>query len=356
MARRGDVDLDRHRDVARHRLDGEVEEQLLEQTAVLHAGGLADEVDRDLGAHGDVAADADEVDVHELAPGGVALDLPGEREHVVAVDLEGDQRVGAALAGEDVLQLAGRDGDRDGVGAEAVDDGGDLALTAQAAGGRRAQLGARLGGESDVRHGDAKAFEPGFQRRTAPEHAPGRSDAGRRDRRSLDVVAAEDLADAGVLEDGVERLGDDRGDREHREAVEVLVVGDRQRVGDDHLAHGRVLQPVDGRARQQRRGWRRSDTRVRTPLHEQLGGADDGAGGVDHVVDEHADAAVDLADDLGRPRRRCACPSGRRLSMNARSASMSCSPRQFAKRRASLPPPASGDDDRDARPRPARRR
>ena len=43
-----------------------------------------------------------------VAPGRVALDLAGEREHVVAVDLERDQRVGAALAGEDVLQLAGR--------------------------------------------------------------------------------------------------------------------------------------------------------------------------------------------------------------------------------------------------------
>ena len=39
------------------------------------------EVDRDLGAHRDVAADADEVDVHQLAPRGVAVDLAGEREH-----------------------------------------------------------------------------------------------------------------------------------------------------------------------------------------------------------------------------------------------------------------------------------
>ena len=64
-------------------------------------------MERDLGAHRDVAADADEVDVHELAPGRVALDLAGEREHVVAVELEGDQRVGAALAGEDVLRARG---------------------------------------------------------------------------------------------------------------------------------------------------------------------------------------------------------------------------------------------------------
>ena len=116
--------------------------------AVLHAVGLADEVERDLGAHRDVAADADEVDVHELAPGGVALDLAGEREHVVAVDVEVDQRVGAALAGQDVLQLAGRDGDGDRVVAEAVDDGRDLALPAEAArpGGSRARSAARRRG------------------------------------------------------------------------------------------------------------------------------------------------------------------------------------------------------------------
>ena len=71
--------------------------------------------------------------MHELAPGGVALDLAGEREHVVAVDVEVDQRVGAALAGEDVLQLASGHGDADRVVAEAVDDGGHLALTAQSA-------------------------------------------------------------------------------------------------------------------------------------------------------------------------------------------------------------------------------
>ena len=44
------------------------------------------------------------------------------------------------------------------VGAEAVDDGGDLALPAEAAGGARPQLGARLGGEGDVRHGETGPF------------------------------------------------------------------------------------------------------------------------------------------------------------------------------------------------------
>ena len=142
MARRGDVDLDRRPGCCPACASTvSVEEQLLEQAAVLHAGGLAVEVERDLGAHRDVAADADEVDVHQLAPGGVALDLAGEGERALAVDVEGDQRVGARLAGEDVLQLAGGHGDGDGVGAEAVDDG--RAPCPRGGGGRRGGSRAR---------------------------------------------------------------------------------------------------------------------------------------------------------------------------------------------------------------------
>src|SRR4029079_2258626 len=129
------VDLDRHRDVAGHGLHGELEQELLEPAAVPDARRLAEQVDGDLGAHRDVPTDADEVDVHQLTAGGVAVDLPGEGEHALAVDVQGDQRVGAALTGQDVLELAGRDGDRDRVGAEPVDDGRHLALPAQAARG-----------------------------------------------------------------------------------------------------------------------------------------------------------------------------------------------------------------------------
>ena len=110
--------------------------------------GLAGEVDRDLGGHGDVAADPDEVDVDEVAPQRVALDLAGEGEDVVAVDLERDQRVDAAVALEDVLELTGGDGDVDGVGAEAVDDRGNHAVAPEPSGGAGAEVGARLGDES----------------------------------------------------------------------------------------------------------------------------------------------------------------------------------------------------------------
>ena len=90
----------------------------------------------------------------ELAARRVAVDLSGERENAVAVDVEADQCVGAALAGEDVLQLAGGNGDRHGVGAEAVDDRRDFALTAQAARRTGPQRLARFGGEGDVGHGE----------------------------------------------------------------------------------------------------------------------------------------------------------------------------------------------------------
>ena len=86
-----------------------------------------------------------------------------------------------------------------------------------------------------------------------------------------------------------------------RRVVEALLVGDRQRVGDDDLADRAVLQPVDGRARQQ--AVRRRDVHVgRAAVDQQVRGAHDGARGVDHVVDDDARAALDVADDLGRDR------------------------------------------------------
>src|SRR5439155_11279949 len=141
-----DVVLDRHRDVARHRLDRQREELLLEEATVAYADRLAGEVDGDLGGDGDVAPDADEVDVHEVAAGRVPLDLPREGEDALAVDLERDQGVGPALARQDVCQLPGRHRHRPGVGAEAVDHRGNEALAPQPPGRppvRRAHRGWR---------------------------------------------------------------------------------------------------------------------------------------------------------------------------------------------------------------------
>src|SRR5215208_501247 len=68
--------------------------------------------------------------------------------------------------------------------------------------------------------------------------------------RASDVVAAEDVADRGVREHGVECLGDDRSDREHREVVELLLARDRKRVREHHLADRGIGKALDGRARQ----------------------------------------------------------------------------------------------------------
>src|SRR5438552_1191795 len=106
-----------------------------------------------------------------------------------------------------------------------------------------------------------------------------------------DVVAAEDVADRRVREDSVERFGDDRGDREHREFVELLLARDRQRVRQHDLADRGVCKPLDGWARQHTVAG--GDIDVRRPAcGQQLGRARDRAGGVDHVVDENARAVL----------------------------------------------------------------
>ena len=145
---RRDVVLDPGRDVLRLGLDRQREDELLDDAAVAHAGGLAGEVEADLRRHGHVGAHPHEVDVDEVAAGRVALHLPGQRQGLVAVDLERDQRVRAL--GEDVRELARRHRDGQRVGPQAVDDGGNLARTAQPPGRAGAALGPRLSGESDV--------------------------------------------------------------------------------------------------------------------------------------------------------------------------------------------------------------
>ena len=59
-------------------------------------GGLADEVDRDVDGDLLALADDDEVDVLELALDRVDLDLLGQRQLGLAVDVELEQGVGAA--------------------------------------------------------------------------------------------------------------------------------------------------------------------------------------------------------------------------------------------------------------------
>ena len=82
----------------------------------------------------------------------VDLDLLGQRELGVAVDVELEQRVRAAVL-EGHHRLVARQGDVDRVVAVAVDDGGDLVLAADPASGALAELGALLGGDLLGGHG-----------------------------------------------------------------------------------------------------------------------------------------------------------------------------------------------------------
>ena len=112
--------------------------------------GLADQVDGDLDGDLLAAAHDDEVDVLEEALDRVALDGLGQGQLVGPSMLEREQGV-LRLEREHQLVAGQRDVPR--VGAVAVEDGGDLAGPADAAGGALAELGAGLGGDTDLGHG-----------------------------------------------------------------------------------------------------------------------------------------------------------------------------------------------------------
>ena len=95
---RGHVVLDLGRELTRQALDRERVHELLEHAALRDTFGLAEQVQAHLGLNRLVGAHPHEVDVDERALHGVALHLAGERELVLAVDLERDQRVGTGLA------------------------------------------------------------------------------------------------------------------------------------------------------------------------------------------------------------------------------------------------------------------
>src|SRR4051812_44355257 len=102
-----------------------------------------------------------------------------------------------------------------------------------------------------------------------------------------EVLAAEDVADGGVLEDGVDRPGEDAGDGQHLELVDLLLRGDRDRVGHDHARELAVLQAIRGWVRQQGMGGHAPDVGGALLL-EDVGRRADRAARVDHVIDHDA--------------------------------------------------------------------
>ena len=132
---------------------------------------LADDDDRDLDGGLLAAADEEQVDVLVGALERVALHGLGEGELLLAVQHDGQQGVGAAVA-QRRGELAGRQRQVDDVLAVPVQDGGDAAGAAGAAGAALAELGAGLGFEAEVSHGDVllKRWIGSAGRRTSAAH------------------------------------------------------------------------------------------------------------------------------------------------------------------------------------------
>src|SRR5205807_6698374 len=120
---------------------------------LVHLGGLAHQVDGDLGRDDLVAAHDHEVDVVDGALHRMTLEVAGHGQMGFAVDVHGDQGVEAGVAGEGVAQLAAVDGQGHRVGAVAVQHGRHLAGGAQAARGPATDGSTDLCGECDFFHG-----------------------------------------------------------------------------------------------------------------------------------------------------------------------------------------------------------
>src|SRR6478609_6546647 len=129
-------------------------------------GRLAHDRDRDLDLDLLAAADDQQVDVLDDVLDRVALDVLGQGQDRLAVDLDLEQRVRGALDREH--GLVAREGDVDRLGAVPVQDGRDLVGATQAAGGALAELGAGGGGELDLGHGDSWGAEKGDGERWWP--------------------------------------------------------------------------------------------------------------------------------------------------------------------------------------------
>src|SRR5665648_520317 len=124
-----DRDLDVVRDVSG--LDGQLHRVVLDRDDRLD-GGDSHEVDRHVNVDLLALANDDEVDVLDDRPDRVALDVLGQGQVVLAVDLDGEQDVGDL---EGHHRLVARQADVDRVGAMAIHDGGDVVRAPDGAGG-----------------------------------------------------------------------------------------------------------------------------------------------------------------------------------------------------------------------------
>ena len=95
----------------------------------------------------------------------------------------------------------------------------------------------------------------------------------------------------------MDRLGEDVGDREHRDALRLPEGIDRHGVRDDDAVERTLLDPLDRRRREDAVSRARVDL-LRAALLQELRARDERACGVDHVVRHNGALAVDVADDV----------------------------------------------------------
>ncbi len=149
-----DVHLEVGGDVGGAGLDGEREHLLLEHpVGPVQLERLTGEGDGDLGGDLAVGVDDLEVDVGHAAAHGVALQLAGHGEELLAVDLERQHGVEPGVGAERGPQLPGRHRHRDGGHPGAVHDGRDAAVVAQPARRAGARRAAGLGDQGEFGHG-----------------------------------------------------------------------------------------------------------------------------------------------------------------------------------------------------------
>src|SRR3546814_408536 len=111
--------------------------------------------------------------------------------------------------------------------------------------------------------------------------------------------SVEQAGDRAFIGDAADGFGEERGDGEDADLVAGArrFLGGANRIGDDQLLQRRLLDPRHGGARQDAVGAINDDV-LRAALLERGSGVAQGPGRIDDVVDEDAEAAGDVADDV----------------------------------------------------------
>src|SRR6266511_5709799 len=121
---RRDVGVDGGGDVLREALEVEVPQVVLDHAALLDSVGIATQMHWHLHADPLVALDPEEVNVDELAPDVIPLNLARHRQEVVRIHPHVDQDVHPRVGVQEMKQLLGIDAHVERLDAMAIDNGG----------------------------------------------------------------------------------------------------------------------------------------------------------------------------------------------------------------------------------------